>query len=275
MTWNDDTDGDTERDPGSPTPESGGKSPDHEAHLEQLNRELEQRAREAERRTQQLQTLTLQLTHAENSERRRIARFIHDQLQQVLVTAKLQTAGLIGATPARVEERAHRLRELLDTAIERSRDLSHGLCPPILADYGLAAALEWLAEEYRRDQLMDVQVETETPTSPPPDRDIETFLFQAIRELLLNALKNGGASRAVVRISRTREGIRVGVEDDGIGGEVEKVLPRQGTPGLGLSAIHERIDMLGGRMQLDTAPGHGFRVELHLPGEVLYPQVRD
>jgi signal transduction histidine kinase len=268
---------DADRDPEdkrAPQDENTGGTPaDYQAHLRRLNRELKRRAQEAEHRAQQLQALTLQLTHAESSERRRIARFIHDQLQQVLVTAKLQTAGLIGATPARVEEKAHRLRELLDTAIERSRTLSHELSPAILNDYGLAAALEGLAEEYRRDQLMDVRVEVESGINLS-NRDLEAFLYQAVRELLLNALKNGSASWAAIRISEGGHGVSVDVEDNGTGVEKEKVIPRQGASGLGLSAIHERVDMLGGRMHLDTAPGQGFRVQLHLPVDLASRQAR-
>ena len=245
------------------TREARDLAADYEAHLESLNRELERRAQEAERRTQQLQALTLQLTHAEHSERRRIARFIHDQLQQLLVTAKLQTVGLVGAPPAEIEEKAQRLQELLDSAIERARGLSHELCPLILSDHGLAAALDWLAEEYGRDQVMDVRVEIEAELSL--SEDLETFLFQAIRELLLNALKNGGATRAEVTLDQTAEGLRVAVEDNGSGDEAEQVLPHQGTPGIGLSVMRERVDMLGGSMDVDTAPGSGFRVGLYLP----------
>ncbi|WP_070988571.1 sensor histidine kinase [Halofilum ochraceum] len=247
----------------SATREARELAADYEAHLEALNRELESRAREAELRTQQLQALTLQLTHAEHSERRRIARFIHDQLQQVLVTAKLQTVGLVGAPPAEVEQKAQRLQELLDSAIQRARGLSHELCPLILSDHGLAAALEWLAEEYRRDQVMDVRVEVDAELSL--SEDLETFLFQAIRELLLNALKNGDATRVEVTLDQTAKAVRVAVEDNGSGDEVAQALPHQGTPGIGLSVMRERVDMLGGSMDVETAPGSGFRVGLYLP----------
>jgi signal transduction histidine kinase len=260
-------------DPGeSATREARDLAADYEAHLEALNRELERRAHEAELRTRQLQALTLQLTHAEHSERRRIARFIHDQLQQLLVTAKMQTVGLVGAPPAEIEEKAQRLQELLDTAVERARGLSHELCPLILSDHGLAAALDWLAEEYRRDQVMDVRVGVETDLSL--SEDLETFLFQAVRELLLNALKNGGATRTEVTLDQTAGAVRITVEDDGSGDEVDQVLPRQGAPGLGLSVMRERVDMLGGSMDVDTAPGSGFRVVLYLPTDAGSPVPR-
>jgi len=241
----------------------------YKAHLEDLNRELEHRAREAELRTRQLQTLTLQLTHAEHSERRRIARFIHDQLQQLLVTAKLQTGMLAGADPESIKERAQRMRELLDTALERSRDLSHELCPPVLYDYGLAEAVEWLAEQYREDQLMDVDVRVE-PDFRATHEDLQVFLFQAVRELLLNALKHAGATRTTVALAGTEEQIVLTVEDDGVGGETGAI-PRF-TPGIGLTAIRERLDMLGGSLELDTTASHGLRVTLRCPTDILEPQ---
>ncbi len=110
---------------------------------------------------------------------------------------------------------------------------------------------------------MDVRVVVETELALA--EDLETFLFQAIRELLLNALKNGGATCAEVRMDQTDQAVRIAVEDNGMGGEVEQVLPREGAPGIGLSVIRERVDMLGGHMDVDTAPGRGFRVELYLP----------
>lgn len=235
---------------------------EYKAHLEDLNRELEHRASEAERRTQQLQKITLQLTHAEHRERRRIARFIHDQLQQLLVTAKLQTGMLAGADADSIEARAQRMRELLDTALERSRDLSHELCPPVLYDYGLAEAVEWLAEQYREDQLMDVAVRVE-PGFQATHQDLEVFLFQTVRELLLNALKHGGATRTTVALANTDEQIILTVEDDGIGSETGQV-PRS-PPGIGLTAIRERLDMLGGTLELDTDPGQGLRVTVRCP----------
>lgn len=248
----------------------------HKAHLVELNEQLETRARESERRAKQLQALTLQLTHAEHAERRRIARFIHDHLQQLLVTAKLQTGMLVGAEPEQIEKKIGRMREVLDTAIERSRDLSHELCPPVLDDYGLIEALEWLAEEYRADQVMDVRVYAEA-SIPLSNRDLEVFLFEAARELLLNALKNGNAGQAIITVKETSDAITLSVADDGAGnepadaadvvtGEETDVESRpHDTPGIGLTMIRERLEMLGGSIHIDTAPGRGFRVTLWCP----------
>lgn len=248
----------------------------HKAHLVELNEELEARALESERRAKQLQVLTLQLTHAEHAERRRIARFIHDHLQQLLVTAKLQTGMLVGADREQIEKKVGRMREVLDTAIERSRDLSQELCPPVLDDYGLIEALEWLAEEYRADQVMDVRIHAETAITLS-NRDLEVFLFEAGRELLLNALKNGNAGQAIVTVKETSDTITLSVADDGIGNEPAEAADgligdeptggsrRHDTPGIGLTMIRERLEMLGGSIHIDTARGKGFRVRLQCP----------
>ena len=241
----------------------------YRTHLEDLNRELEHRTREAERRAQQLQTLTLQLTHAEHSERRRIARFIHDQLQQLLVTAKLQTGMLSSADPDSIKARAQRMRELLDTALERSRDLSYELCPPVLYDYGLFEATKWLAEQYREDRLMEVDVRAE-PSFQVTHEDLQVFLFQAVRELLLNALKHAGATRTTVALAQTEDQIVLTVADDGIGSETGTI-PRS-PPGIGLTAIRERLDMLGGSLALDTGAGQGLRVTLRCPKAAMEPR---
>lgn len=252
----------------------------HKAHLVELNEELEARARESERRAKQLQALTLQITHAEHVERRRIARFLHDHLQQLLVTATLQTGMLIGCEREQIEAKVGRMREVLDTAIERSRDLSRELCPPVLDDYGLIDALEWLAEEYRTDQVMDVRIHAKSAVTQS-NRDLEIFLFEAARELLLNALKNGNAAQAIVTVKETADAITLSVSDDGTGDEPGDAADDvtddahgngpvdgarvQATPGIGLTTIRERLDMLGGSLHVDTAPGEGFRVTLQCP----------
>lgn len=236
----------------------------HKAHLVELNEELEERARQSERRAKQLQHLTLQITRAEHSERRRIARFIHDHLQQLLVTAKLQTGMLIGADGEKIAAKVARMREVLDTAIERSRDLSHSLCPPVLDDYGLIEALRWLSEEYHADQVMDVQVRVDTAVTLA-NRDLEIFLFEAVREFLLNALKHGNAGQAIITVKETPDAITVGVEDDGGGAEPDNVSRAYDAPGIGISTIGERLEMLGGTMHFETALGRGFRVTLECP----------
>lgn len=244
-----------------------------EQRLREVNETLEERVAErtlvAEQRATQLRALASELALTEQRERRRLAQILHDHLQQILVAAKLK----VGLLKKRIEiedqrNRLERVDELLDESIGVSRSLTVELSPPVLYDAGFTAALEWLARHMQEKHGFSVRVDAETDYEPATE-DLRVFLFDAVRELLFNVVKHGGTSEAVLRLSITNSGdLQVIVEDEGVG-----MVPRDDESdiresGFGLFSIRERLELLDGRMEIDSSVNMGTRIVLTIPAEM-------
>jgi signal transduction histidine kinase len=234
---------------------------------ETLERRVTERTRLAEQRAEQLRALASELTVTEQRERRRLAQVLHDHLQQFLVAAKLKAAMLRRRVEdAKKRETLGQLDELLDQAIDASRSLTVELSPPLLHDAGLAAALEWLARQMRKQHGLCVEVVADAEAEPRTD-ELRFLIFQAVRELLFNVVKHARAGAARVEMSRAADrGIRVTVSDAGVGFDAPE-LERAGRSGggFGLFSIGERLRLSGGRLEIDAAPGRGTRVSIFAP----------
>ncbi len=244
------------------------KQAEHE--LRTLNAELEERVAErtaeARERTEQLQRLALELTEAEDRERRRLAGVLHDDLQQTLAYAKLRAGMLKRAEgDSALAETADELREAIAQAIQTSRNLSRDLNPPLLHVEGLGPALAHLATAMSQRYGLSVETDIQETSPDLPERR-RTFAYRAARELLFNAVKHAEADRAHLRFRRNGDLLEVIVEDNGVGFEPEKVRQRPGrNQGVGLFSIQERADLLGGRLAVESTPGSGSRFVLSLP----------
>lgn len=248
-----------------------------ENKLRDLNSTLEQRVIErtfeAERRTSQLQALAVQLTQAENRERRRLAQLLHDHLQQLLVGAKMRLSFLNLDAPTSMDSKhLSVVREALDEAIEASRSLTVELSPPVLFSAGLSAGLPWLARSMREKHDLEVEVEVDK-TAKLENQDMEAFLFQAARELLFNIVKHAKVKKARIELHHLGENlIKLVVQDQGEGFDPERNAGMTGhagtghpVMGFGLMSIRERLDVLGGKMSILSGPGQGSRISLTLP----------
>ncbi|MFP4144013.1 MAG: PAS domain S-box protein [Phycisphaeraceae bacterium] len=240
-----------------------------EQELRALNETLEekvaQRAAEAEHRAKQLQALTVQLTEAEEQERRRLAQLLHDHLQQMLVAAKMNVTSLHGQLDSDRQPLLDPVKKLLEESIEASRSLTVELSPSVLYDAGLPAALEWLAGWEREKYGLIVHTDLD-PSAEPADQDVRVLLFQSVRELLFNVAKHSGTKEAWLTLSREAGGrLRVVVEDAGQGFQpADSRRDGRGT-GFGLMSVRERLEVKGGRMDVDAAPGKGTRITLLAP----------
>jgi signal transduction histidine kinase/ActR/RegA family two-component response regulator len=239
--------------------------------LERWGQELEQAVRvktsELMESQERLRALATEVGLAEQRERKRIATELHDHLQQMLVFCKLklgQGKPLAAVIPA-CSELIKQVDDVLTEALTYSRTLVAELCPPVLREFGLAAALRWLGEHMTQRQLR-VTVDVGQDHVPVPEEQA-VLLFQSVRELLMNVAKHAGTKHAIVHLRCEERGIRLEVRDTGAGFDLSVVRPQDGGQPLkfGLFSIRERMKAFGGRLELVTAPGKGTTAILVLP----------
>lgn len=243
-----------------------------EQQLKTMNETLERRVAErtatATRRAAQLQALAAELTQTEHRERRRLAQILHDHLQQILYAARLNLDTLRGRDPSDPlsSETIDRVDALLDECIAESRSLTLQLCPPVLHEAGLAAAIEWLGRHMEQTCGLNVDVDVD-PKSEPESEEIRILLFEAARELLFNVVKHAATARArVAMMTAPGDGLCLTVSDEGAGcAPIDPQSDQATSSGFGLFSIRERIAMMGGRLVIESSPGHGTRVTIWAP----------
>ncbi|MFW6153596.1 MAG: response regulator [Planctomycetota bacterium] len=245
-------------------------------HADPANAELERRAERtasAEQRAGQLRALVMQLTRTEQRERRRLARILHDSLQQLLVGARLRIQRVKNiADNDETLAAAAEVDDLLSEALGVSRSLMADLYPSVLYNVGLAAALEWLGEQTMATCQLAVVVEAD-PQAATDDDDLAALLFDATRELLFNVVKHTDATLARITLRREGEEIRIKVRDNGTGFSSRHAADKEpsGT-GLGLFGIRECLAMMDGRLRIDSTPDEGTTVTLAVPATAAVPE---
>lgn len=229
--------------------------------LRELNENLESRV---EQRTRKTRELAARLARAEEQERERIAQILHDRLQQILVAVNIQLQ-MMQATPE-VEPALGRslaeLEEMVDEALETTRNLSVELSPPVLQQAGLPTALRWLQSDMKQSYHLEVALALDADAAGADD-ELQALLFRATRELLFNVVKHAGTNRARVALAEDEGEIVLTVADSGRGfvlADVEK-----GGSGHGLPRVRERIALRGGTVEIETAPGAGTTVTIMVP----------
>lgn len=214
----------------------------------------EERA-EAERLVRQL---SLQLDEAQERERREIAVHLHDDVGQTLALARIELEELArrrsdaGAGLARIEE-------LILQAIEGTRLLTFELASPVLYDLGLAEALRSLCERQESEDGTRFRFEGPRHALDVPER-IAVPLYRIASELAMNVRKHAEARAARIALELRAEHVSLTVEDDGKGFELGARRARPGTRGIGLFSVEQRVDLLGGKLAIRSAPGEGTRV---------------
>lgn len=233
---------------------------------EELEAQVQRRTGQLHKRTSQLRALASQLACAEERERRRIGALIHEDLQQMLGAALLNMGMLKPKAPDKETlEEINRIEGILRDSIQTTRSLSAELSPPVLQQCGLAAALKWLRTWYGEKYALDLTVDVPT-TITEPDPDISVSLFRCVREILFNIVKHSGSRHADLRMWNTPDDcLRIAVSDHGVGFDPALVRAREGTGGIGLFGIRERLEHLGGRLEVASSPGHGSSFTLVVP----------
>lgn len=214
-----------------------------------------------------LRSLASQLSLAEERERRRIATELHNSIGHALAILKIKSGALRESLPLTPDSARplDEIGELIEQMIRDTRSLTFDLSPPILYELGLEAAMEWLAEQIQ--EQYGILTDFEDDEQPKPlDEDVRVLLFQAVRELLFNIAKHSQARSARVSIRREDNDIRITVEDDGIGFDTSKIDSHICiTGGFGLFNLRERLDYLGGYLEIESEPSHGTQATIVAP----------
>jgi two-component system, NarL family, sensor histidine kinase DevS len=199
---------------------------------------------------------------AQEAERRRLARELHDETGQALTSILLglrtvEEAKTMDAAQAAIEQ----VRELVRSTLQDVRRLAVDLRPTALDDFGLVPALERLLDNFREQTGIAVDFHSTLPERLPPE--IETALYRIVQESTTNVVKHARATHVSVVLTRKENAVGVVIEDDGVGFEAGAT--REG--GLGLVGMRERVGLLGGRFEIESRPGYGttFVAEVPLP----------
>lgn len=216
-----------------------------------------------------LRQLSLQLVKVQEEERRRISRELHDELGQALTALKINLdvaqRSLPPDEPARLRHSLDEASSLAVHSLETARTLSLNLRPAILDDLGLVPALRWEIDRYERRTGQTVRVETDLAgTELRPE--LEITLYRIIVEALTNVARHAQAGHVRLYLQVAHNQVVAGVEDDGQGFDAAAWFDSPaGRQSLGLVSMRERAALLGGRLEVSSAPGHGTKVQVELP----------
>ena len=230
---------------------------------------LRRKQAELERSRAELQALAGRLLTAQDDERRRISRELHDDVNQRLAMLTLDVESLQVGLPRSRPETAERLGVIRDRLVELSDDvhgLAYGLHPSVLDHLGLKAALRSHVSDLQRHESIriDLRIAGDVERLPP---EVAACLYRVAQAALRNVVKHAHAGRATIEVRRAEGGVRLSVSDDGVGFAV----PMRSSEGLGIVGMQERVRLVGGRFTLTSRVGEGssvtVRVPLPLPGD--------
>jgi PAS domain S-box-containing protein len=227
-----------------------------------------ERKRLEEERAQHDKELAARVLQAQEAERKRIARELHDETAQtlsiLLTNLDLLRGRLSGEDPA-VAAGLRRVETLARRALDETRALSHDLRPTILDDAGLAAALEWIAAEYRREFGGSVTVRAPGDLDGTVSPEVEVAFFRIAQEALTNCGKHAAASRVSVSIALRREVAELIVKDNGHGFDPAAVQGPTREGGFGIYGMAERAALLGGSLDIKSTPDKGTELRVRMP----------
>jgi len=199
------------------------------------------------------------------AEAERIAHELHGEAGQLLVAVYIALRELSDQVPPRARNHISEITRLLDQIEEQLRRLAHELRPVILDDLGLVPALRYLSEGVSQRARLTISIEG--PEEERLPSAVESVLYRVAKESLNNITRHSQASCAWIRIARDARSIHCTIRDDGIGFDVHAVMAREGEQGFGLIGIRERLGVVGGTLQINSADGQGTELVISIPAE--------
>jgi two-component system sensor histidine kinase UhpB len=207
-----------------------------------------------------------QIINAQEQERKRIARELHDETSQVLTSLLISLAILEESiTTQEARDRIADTRKLAHQTLRAIRNLSIDLRPSALDDLGLLPALRWYVKEYQQKCSIDVEFVAHGFKQRLP-AEVETALYRIVQESLTNTARHANAHKVLITMKEDADAVYVTIKDDGRGFDVGTLLK---TPdqerGLGLAGMNERAVLLDGSLTIHSSSGHGTTIEVHIP----------
>ncbi len=214
---------------------------------------------------ERLQVLSHRLLQTQERERRSIARELHDEIGQALTSVQL---GLQAIEPTLAEPGNRTLLQesmaTIEQTLQQVRDLSLTLRPSVLDDFGLIPALKWLVDRSQHAGLL-IDFEADLYEARPPV-EIETACFRVAQEALTNAIRHAQARRVTIQVRQAAQELQLKVQDDGKGFDARDSLARAtGGASLGLLGMQERATLAGGKLEIESTPGHGTLIRARFP----------
>lgn len=241
--------------------------------LQEMTRELAEEV-EVRRQTERellnsqkdLRRLALELSRAEDRELRRIALEVHEHIGQNLVLVLMNLEHLKNEIRNQLDLE-HSIK-LLGSTIEEVRSLALELSPPVLYEFGIFAALDWLVERLQAKESIPIVLEI-GKRQPLPPQDLQVFIYKSALELIRNALRHADPKNLRILCGIEPEGIYAEVQDDGSGFDPSVLeIGEEKQSGFGLYSIRERLAHLGGRLSIESGSRSGSRLRISLPANL-------
>jgi signal transduction histidine kinase len=194
---------------------------------------------------------------------KRIANAVHDQAGQILAAVFIRLEEATRELPATCGSCFQEIKQMLELIELQLREISHDLRPTMLDDLGLVPALQCLIERVSKRSGLVIKL-----VSPVPERlpaAVETALYRVVQESLTNVTKHARASRVEIRLQCSKDQVQCTVHDNGAGFDMNEVLSRKGSRGLGLVGIRERVESVDGKVSINSFPGNGTELVVTIP----------
>jgi len=227
-------------------------------HILRLEGEVQRRLEESVQAQASLQELSAKLVRAQEEERRKLSRELHDEVGQSFSAVLMEAENLLDLEPAaQVRQHLEAIRGVAEKGMNEIRNMALLLRPSMLDDFGLVPALDWQARETAKRTGMRVQVDSEVADELPEEH--KTCIYRVVQEALNNCARHAQASAVQVDVRTQANQIMLSVQDDGSGFDTVRVR------GMGLLGMEERVRHLGGTFEIDSKPGRGTLLQVRLP----------
>lgn len=232
----------------------------YEKKLNRLNQTLEL---EIQKRDQQVKKLASELLEAEKNERKRIAKLLHNDLQQILFSTQTKVKFLEEETPPKFAKKIAEINTQLESSLKLTHQLVVNLNPPNIKNNNLRKGINWLCEYIYN--LHDLLVEVQAPRHIElENRDVLVLVLRIIQEFLFNIVKHANVNKAKIIITQKKEDINIHMVDKGTGFNKYEI---KESPSYGLSEAKEHIELIGGHLFISSTPGEGTDVGISIPGK--------
>jgi signal transduction histidine kinase len=211
-----------------------------------------------------LHELSGRLITAQEEERTRLSRELHDDLSQRMARLLIRLERCrqsIGEVSPKSRQQLEAVVEMASEVSANLRDLSHMLHPATLATLGLVTSISGFCRKFSEQHSLDVKFEFGDIPKDTPD-DVSLCLFRIVQEALSNVVKHSAAQEARVTLTRAGDRIDLCIEDSGVGFDTAS---QQGTAALGLISMRERVRLVGGQLSIESEPSRGTRILVHVP----------